>query len=213
MGHGSERPGRLLAALACWLFLLAGLPARAVSPEAGEGDPCARLFVPESYGLRCEGQPDGSAVVRGRDGAVAALERLVLRELQPYGPDRLAWVEPRRWLEQRAEADFRALADLLVLFARGELGDDRAKALDAELEWLRRRLEDLAAGFVDRCRRRSRADTDVLECRIGIAPFRLFYQLRLVAAGERRFSVEITALDRRRLRHFEAVANSLRPLS
>jgi len=206
------RPGRLMAAVACGLFLLAA-QVRAASSQAGKADPCTWLFVPKSYGLRCEGGLDGSAVVRAREGAATAFEGLVLRELQPYGPDRLAFVQPDRWLRERAEADFRALADLLVLLAQKELGDDRAKALDAELGWLRRRLGDLAAGFVDRCRARSRADTEMLACRIGVAPFRLYYQLRLVVAGERRFSVEITALDRRRLRHFEAVANSLQPLS
>lgn len=210
---GRGRLPHLAVLAACSLLLLSAPSARAVSPDAGKGGACARLFVPEAYGLRCEEGPDGSAVVSARSGQWAALERLVLRELQPLGPDRLAWVAPHRWLRRRAEADFHGLADLLVLFARSELGEDRSQALDAELEWLRRRLAELAAGFVDRCRARSRAGVETLDCRIGVAPFRLFYQLRLIAAGERRFSVEITALDRRRLRHFEAVANSLRPLS
>ncbi len=208
--RGTHRMGvGITAAAAVLMFLLLRFAAGA----RAELDLCDSLFVPPGYALLCERGDNPRAVVRPADGSLADLSRLSLRELAPEGPDRLAWRDPVAWLQRQMEFDLSGIADMLERAAK-----DPANPLDRE------QFEELVAGLAKMLRKlgkvallgcedavRTRLGHHVLRCRFGVDPLELHVQVRLVEAGRRRFAINIWALDRRRLRHFEAIANGFQP--
>jgi len=189
------------------MMLLAALLTGRAGEAAGGDGVCRLLTVPPGFLARCERSSLGMRLVVRDPGAAHPLERLTLRELERRGDDLLAWTDPRRWLERQLMLDTRGLARALDRLRR-EAGDPTVATLLRGLARLLERLGGLALGACDH--RRSLVGQRVLSCRFGRDPLELFVQVRLIEAGDRRFAVNITALDHRRLRRLEAVANGFR---
>ncbi len=192
------------------VLLTAFLAGRAGEATAGGDGVCRLLTVPPGFLARCERSSLGVRLVVRDPGADHPFERLTLRELVRRGDDALAWTDPRRWLERQLMLDTRGLARSLDRLRR-EAGEPTVAMLLRGLARLLSRLGGLALGACDH--RRSLVGHRVLSCRFGRDPLELFVQVRLIEVGERRFAVNITALDRRRLRRLEAVANGFRGTS
>jgi hypothetical protein len=50
-----------------------------------------------------------------------------------------------------------------------------------------------------------------MSCRFGVGSLGLLLDLRLVSIGNERYAISTRSMNERRQRHFEAVANSLKP--
>ncbi|GBD44391.1 hypothetical protein HRbin40_01879 [bacterium HR40] len=188
------------------------------SAEA-RSDPCAGMLVPAESGLRCEvatgdAAPGTIARIVPQAGQFADLSRMTVRELDRRR-DELAWTRPGRWLESRMEVDLGAYVEALSRFARdpdSPLASDGVRRAIQALALGLGRLGRLALAACDRPTR-NHAGHHLLRCRYGGEGFALHMQVRLVAAGDRRYAINIRTLSDRRLRHFEAIANSFRPTS
>lgn len=185
-------------------------------PVDARTDLCAALLVPEATGLVCkaDGEEGARAVVEPEDGRLADLNRLSLRELNRQR-DALAWERPDRWLEAQMEIDLSAWVDSLKRLAREPDSPVAGKDMQRTIEMLAFGLDRLGRLPLAGCRkpRPVASGQRVLRCRFGAEPFALYLQVRLIEAGDRRFAANIRSLRERRLRHFEAVANSFRPTS
>jgi hypothetical protein len=179
-------------------------------------DVCANLLVPEVTGLVCRpGGEDGSRVeVAPEGGRFADLSRLTLRELDRQR-DALAWEGPDRWLESQMEIDLGAWVGSLRRLAREPDSPFAGEEMKRTVEALALGLDRLGRLPLAACRkpRRVASGHRVLRCRFGAEPFALYMQVRLIEAGDRRWAANIRTLGERRLRHFEAVANSFHPTS
>ncbi len=201
-------PGALLA-----LFLVLLSPP--VLAQTKEERLCGRLFVPEDSGLLCEevigGEGEGrKAEVRPVDGRFADFSRLTLRMLRPEGVDRLAWEDGDAWLEAQMRIDMRVYADSLRALAKDPDNPLSADGMRQAIKALASALEKLGGLALAACDRprRTAGGQRVLRCRFGAKPLALHVQVRLVEDGDRRYAINIRTLSARRLRHFEAIANS-----
>ncbi len=198
-------PGARGALAGLLLVVVAVLAAMAVG-RAGDEGVCGLLAVPPGFDVRCERDALGSRLVVTDPSAAYPFERLTLRELS-RARDGLAWTRPRRWLERQLTLDTRALTTGLEELRR----EAEEPVLATLLEGLARLFDRLGGVALTACdHRRTRTGQRLLACRFGRDPLELHLQLRLIALGERRFAVNITTLDRRRLRRFEAIANGFR---
>lgn len=203
-----------MPSLAFALLVAAGLVAPAADAQS---DPCASLFVPPESGLVCESSAEDDRVrasVTPTDGPFAEFSRMTLRELDPER-DALAWRRPERWLRAQMEVDLGDYVAMLQRFARDPDNPFGGESARSVLEGLAAALDKLGRLALAGCRdpRRLRSGQQVLRCRFGREPLALHVQVRLVAADERRWAINIRSLSARRLRHLEAVANSFRPTS
>lgn len=204
-----------MPSLAFALLVVLGL----VTPGAeARSDACATLFVPPQSGLVCRpvvGDGDGArASVEPTDGPFAEFSRMTLRELDRER-DALAWRRPEHWLRSQMEIDLGDYVAVLERFARDPDNPFGGQAARSVLQGLATALDRLGRLALAACRdpRRVPSGHYVLRCRFGREPLALHMQVRLVAAGERRWAINIRSLSARRLRHLEAVANSFRPVS
>jgi hypothetical protein len=185
-------------------------------PADARSDLCASLLVPEATGLVCHASDEEGVrtVVAPTDGRFADLNRLTLRELDRQR-DALAWERPDRWLQSQMEIDVSAWVDRLKRLAREPDSPIAGKEVQRTIEMLALGLDRLGRLPLVGCRkpRLVASGQRVLRCRFGAEPFALNLQVRLIAAGDRRFAANIRSVGERRLRHFEAVANSFRPTS
>ena len=183
-----------------------------VAGPVGAADLCDRLFVPDGYALLCETRVEGGrrterATVRPGGGA-AALAGLTLRRLDK-AEEPLAWQVPELWLAERATVDLGGLASALrAASGAGPLAHPAARAVTEELVAALAGLGQLPHRA---CAPDHRPGRHQLRCGWGVAPLALRAVLRLAEAGGERYAVGWWALDGRRLRHLEAVANSLAP--
>jgi hypothetical protein len=189
------------------LGALAGLLLPA-TPVAAEGL-CDRLTVPEMLELACtEDLYADRAVVAPVSGTFRALSRMSLRRLDPEA-DRLAWTDPRAWLEQQMIVDLDGLSGVV-----SGLADDPDSPFGGEM------MRGALAALVDGLEGLSRlplaacgegpSETEVA-CRFGVEPIGLVMQVMLAADGEERFAFNIRTFNEQRLRHFVAIANSFQP--
>ncbi len=176
---------------------------------------CGRLFVPEGYDLFCEdvavAEDDGwRAEVRPIDGRFADFSRLTVRMLRPEGVDAQAWEDGDAWLEAQMRIDMRVYADSLRALARDPDNPLSADGMRQAIKALASALEKLGGLALAACDRPTRTGGGqrVLRCRFGTRPLALHVQVRLVEDGEQRYAINIRTLSARRLRHFEAIANS-----
>jgi hypothetical protein len=182
------------------------------TPAAGAADLCGRLSVPDGYALLCETRAEGGrrterVVVRPSGGA-AALAGLTLRRLDE-AEEPLAWQVPELWLAERVTVDLGGLAS--ALRAAGGAGPLAHPAARAVTEGLAAALAGLGQLPRRACAPDHRPGRHQLRCGWGVAPLALRAVLRLAEAGGERYAVGWWALDGRRLRHLEAIANSLAP--
>ncbi len=200
-------PGARLA------LLILSLLVPSMSAAAGEEPLCARLFVPEASDLVCEDiavEGGWRAEVRPNDGGLSEFSRLTVRALRPEGVDRMAWEDGDGWLEAQMRVDMRAYADSLRALTRDPDNPLSADGMRQAIRALASALEKLGGLALAACDRpvRTAGGQRLLRCRFGTKPLALHVQVRLVEDGERRYAINIRTLSPRRLRHFEAVANS-----
>ncbi len=197
-------------ALLALFLLLIPAAARATSEQL-----CERLFVPPGYGLLCEdlpgeGEDSRKAEVRPVEGSFAEFSRLTVRHLRPEGIDRLAWEDGDAWLEAQMRIDMGAYAESLRALTRDPDNPLSADGMRQAIKALASALEKLGGLALAACDRptRTAGGQRVLRCRFGSKPLALYIQVRLVEDGEQRYAINIRTLSARRLRHFEAIANS-----
>lgn len=113
------------------------------------------------------------------------------------------------------EVDLSAYVAALSRLARDPDSPFASEGIREALEALAVGLDKLGKLALAGCRapRRLASGQQVLRCRFGSGVLALHVQVRLVAAGDRRYAMNIRTLSERRLRHFEAIANSFRPTS
>ncbi|MEK0082306.1 hypothetical protein [Benzoatithermus flavus] len=194
------------------LSLLLGLLPAAPSFAA---DLCARLTIPATLGLVCVAAPDTApeaVAVEPVDGAFAALSRMTVRPLD-RGGDPLAWSDPAAWLQQQMTLDTSRYADLLGGLAKDPDSPFAGPAAEQALERLKSALTGIGRLALGACDEPSETAPGRWDMRCGFTPagLGLLVHLRLVAEGERRWAMTMRAANERRLRHFEAIANTFAP--
>ena len=194
-----------------------------VAGPVGAADLCDRLFVPDGYALLCETRVEGGrrserVVVRPGGGAAAVLGaaglgaagpgELTLRRLDE-AEEPLAWQVPELWLTERVTVGLGGLAARLR--AAGEAGPLAHPAARAAADGLAGALAGLDQLPRRACAAEHRPGRHQLRCGWGVPPLGVEVRLRLVEAGDDRYAIGYWAVDGRRLRHLEAIANSFAP--
>jgi hypothetical protein len=192
------------------LLLLASLPGTAAG-----ADLCDRLSVPAELGLACAPAPGGVAeaavTVAPSAGGFAALSRLTLRRLE-RGSDPLAWGDPDEWLRRQLVVDTGGLADAIDGLADDPDSPWSGPTAMLLAESVREALENVGRSPLRACAEPvARDDGRAMRCVYGTASFGLQLELRLVEAGDERYAITFRAMNDRRQRHFEAIANGFRP--
>jgi hypothetical protein len=201
---GKAARSRLTGALA--ILLLGSMAARAE-------DLCGTVTIPPEIGLACAPAAEGSASITPQDGSFAALSRMTVRPLARAGADAEAWTDPPSWLRSQMTPDLASVSDLLAPLAEDPdspfAGGQATTALDA----LRRALGGLSSLPLSACDEPTPMGADEWRMRCDFAKdgLGLYVALRLVAQGERRWSIVMRTANEQRLRHFEAIANSFHP--
>jgi hypothetical protein len=208
---------RVVAALTLLLTLAATLTARVEAASPSSSPLCDSLSVPEGYVLTCEtrieaGQRSERAVVRPSSGGpVPALARLTLRPLSREEAP-LAWTDPARWLADQVVIDVSGVSGFLEGLGSSDVGPLAHPAAKATVDGLVTTLAGWSRLALEACTpAEGRPGRHELSCHWGVAPLALDMNLRLVEAGDRRYSISYWAADETRLRHLEAIANSFAP--
>ncbi len=204
---------RVVAALALLLTFAAALTARVEAAALPSSPFCGSLSVPEGYVLTCEtrieaGQRSERAVVRPSSGGpVPALARLTLQPLSREEAP-LAWTDPARWLADQVVIDVSGVSG----FLEGLISSDAGPAAKATVDGLVTMLAGWSRLPLEACTpAEDRPGRHELSCHWGVAPLALDMNLRLVEAGDQRYSISYWAAGETRLRHLEAIANSFAP--
>jgi hypothetical protein len=201
---------RLSGALACVL-----VAACAAAPATGE-DLCAALAIPPTLGLACEPAPalaPGAVAIAPVEGTFAALSRMTLRPLERSGRDALAWTDPAEWLRRQMTLDTSSYAGLMAGLADSPDSPFAGEQAQTALESLRRALGEVARLPLSACQEPVESESGRWDMRCSFTPggVGLLLHQRLVAEGERRWTITMRAANEQRLRHFEAIANGFGP--
>jgi hypothetical protein len=181
--------------------------AMAVAGPAAADGLCDRLDVPAMLELGCTAPVDGDGrvIVQPLEGTFRALSRLSLRPLDAE-LDRLAWDDPKTWLERQMILDLDRVADTVR-----DLGDDPDSPFGSEM--LRSAIELMVSGLEGLSRLPLAACGDgpsetELTCRFGVEPIGLSMRIMLIGEGDERHAANIRTFNEQRLRHFTAIVNS-----
>jgi hypothetical protein len=189
------------------LLLLAG------TAPAAAAELCGRLTLPPELGLACapiQGDPTGVAV-QPTGGGFAALSRMTVRRLEQK-TDPLAWADPDEWLRQQVVIDTGGLADSIERYADDPDAPWGGATAMLLAESVRQALESVGRAALQVCGApATTAAARTMSCRFGAGSLGLLLDLRLVSVGNERYAVSARSMNDRRQRHFEAIANSLRP--
>ncbi len=173
-------------------------------------EPCDRLFVPEGYELTCTVErqtdhDDWTVSVHPTDGAFAGLSELELEPTAEFVED------PEAWLQKQVKIDVSGLETALTNFL-----DDDDNPFSAESWWQSLQgLKDVVHSFSDlpleACAApevMSDGDDWKIECDWGIGSLRQYFSLYLVERNRQFYTLKIQAMNERRYRHLQAIANS-----
>jgi hypothetical protein len=184
------------------------------SVRAAPADLCSALSVPKELGLSCEAADPATRgiVIQPTKGDFASLSRMTVWPLDPV-KDKLAWSDPTAWLRQHVAIDTSGVAGAL-----GNLVDDPdspfgGSVLKGALGTLMSGLDSLAKAPLAACDEpasRSHGRWD-MRCTFGADGLGLDLVLRIQAAGDDRYGVNMRTMNEQRLRHLEAIANSFAP--
>lgn len=197
-----------LSRFAFVLLCLAGAQASAATL-------CERLYVPDDIGLECvvdvpeAGGNDGKITVKPDGGPFVDLSRMSVRQLDRTD-DGKAWLDPEEWLESQLTLDFTN-----VVGALEDLADDPDNPLAGSgFSTVVTSFRQLLTGFgnlpltgCEPVHRRS-SQTRALNCLWGIEPITLQLEVRLIGSGEARYASNLWSMNEKRMRHFQAIANS-----
>jgi len=171
---------------------------------------CERLFVPEGYELDCQvrnqpGQPAWLLSVHPVDGAFAPLSELTVRPVSEAVEDPVAWLREQLTLDV---SSFDATLEDLLHSDDSPLADS---PLVGQLESSRDLLHQAVGWPLAGCEEPANHADDAswrMSCKWEIGPFHQFMALRLVTLDGERYAVRLRAVNERRMRHLEAIANS-----
>jgi hypothetical protein len=183
-------------------------PVGAVTPT----DPCALLFVPDGYQLRCSVQrradDDWRLVIGPRDSLFAPLSELSIEPVEEPIED------PEEWLRGQLRIDLSGLEHVVRELAESDDSPFAGEEVGTSLEAWLGMMNMLTEWPLQSCKEPSTeggvaGETSELACEWQFGPFRQHLVLRLVERGGERYAVRVRAMNERRLRHLVAIANSL----
>jgi hypothetical protein len=183
-------------------------PVGAVTPP----DPCALLFVPDGYQLRCSVQrradDDWRLVIGPRDSLFAPLSELSIEPVEEPIED------PEEWLRGQLRVDLSGLEHVVRELAESDDSPFAGEEVGTSLEAWLGMMNMLTEWPLQSCEEPSTeggvaGETSELACEWQFGPFRQHLVLRLVERGGERYAVRVRAMNERRLRHLVAIANSL----
>jgi hypothetical protein len=183
-------------------------PVGAVTPT----DPCALLFVPDGYQLRCSVQrraaDDWRLVVQPQNSLFAPLSELSIEPVEEPIEN------PEEWLRGQLRIDLSGLEQVVRELAESDDSPFAGEEIGASLETWLDMMGVLTEWPLESCEEPSTeggaaGETSELACEWQFGPFRQHLVLRLVERGGERYAVRVRAMNERRLRHLVAIANSL----
>jgi hypothetical protein len=184
-------------------------PVGAVTPT----DPCALLFVPDGYQLRCSVQrraeDDWRLVIRPQNSLFAPLSELSVEPVEEPIED------PDAWLRGQLRIDLSGLEHVVRELAESEDSPFAGEEVGTSLEAWLGMMSMLTEWPLQSCEEPSTegngtpGETSELACEWEFGPFRQHLVLRLVERDGQRYAVRVRAMNERRLRHLVAIANSL----
>jgi hypothetical protein len=211
MANMSIRHPLLAAALTIGLLCIGSpsAPAAAGAPA----DPCALLFVPQGYQLRCtvyrESEDDWRLVIRPERSLFAPLSELTIEPVDEPIED------PRAWLRDQLRIDLSGLEHVVRELAESEDSPFAGEEVGASLESWLGMMTMLTEWPLQSCEEPSAenggtpGETSELACEWEFGPFHQHLVLRLVERDGQRYGVRVRTMNERRLRHLVAIANSL----
>ncbi len=152
------------------------------------------------------------AIVTPDDSAFGELSQLSLRRLLRDEANEQAWADPEEWIRGQLIVDIdevsKALTDLANNPDNPLGGPELTSAVQAAISTLRNwsRLALHGCDPVQAKENRVR-----LRCEWSAASLALYVQVLLVEAGEARYAINIRTMNKSRLQHLEAIANSFEP--
>ncbi|HEX5078167.1 MAG TPA: hypothetical protein VFV80_03385 [Geminicoccaceae bacterium] len=179
---------------------------------AGPADPCALLFVPEGYELRCSVYRDDDGwrvAVRPENSLFSPLSELSVEPVEEPIED------PEAWLRGQLQIDLSGLEHVVRELARSEDSPFAGEEIGSSLETWLGMMHTLTEWPLQSCEEPSTeadaasGETSELSCAWAFGPFRQHLVIRLVERDGERYAVRIRAMNERRLRHLVAIANSL----
>lgn len=194
-----RRPILILTVL---LGALSGRPAAAVD------DPCARLFVPDGYGLTCTrvgtAGGDWKVTVQPAEGPFASLSQLTLEPVDGPVDD------PEAWLRERVRFDLSGVADSLQAQLDSPDNPFAGSALEPFLRQWIEGVEYVASLPLQSCGEPEPIAADAWEiaCEWRLLDFEKYLTVRLVERDGQAYALVINAMNPRRMRHLVAIANS-----
>ena len=185
-----------------------GLPGAAPSSAAAPDDPCALLFVPEGYELRCTVQRGLEndwrlAVQPDENIPFGALSELSVEPVEGPVDD------PQAWLRDQLRLDLGGLEQAVRALARSDDSPFTDDQLMAPLRSWLGVMTALAEWPLQSCEEPATDRGSELACDWRLGPLRQHLVLRLVERDGQRYLVKVRAMNERRLRHLVAIANSL----
>jgi hypothetical protein len=194
-------------------LLTGGAPAAAPASAAIPDDPCALLFVPDGYQLRCTvyrgANDDWRLVVQPEDSPFAALSELSVEPLEEPIED------PEAWLRDQLRIDLTGLEDAVRELAEGDDSPFTDERITASLETWLGMMTNLAEWPLQSCTEPTAVPAGTpwqdseLTCDWQLGPFHQHLLIRLVERDGQHYVVRVRAMNERRLRHLVAIANSL----
>lgn len=189
------------------LLLPVLLGATPALPAAAEAAVCPSVFVPEGYDLRCAGADDVWRLeVTPEADPLAGFSRLTVRPIEEPVED------PFSWLQEQLVVDLNGLR-----FALDEALEDPRNPLAGMfpkevLEPLLEQLSLLGHLPLQGCAypfELEQRPVWQIDCSWELGPLRQLARLQLVDHGDGPLLVTIWTLSPKRLRHLQAIANSL----
>ena len=195
------------------LGLSANGPPGTASAATVPADPCALLFVPQGYQLRCTvyrgPADDWRLVIHPDDSPFAALSELSVEPLEEPIED------PEAWLRGQLRLDLTGLEDAVRELAESDDSPFADAQVTASLETWLNMMTMLAEWPLQSCTEPTAVpggmpwEDSELTCAWQLGPFHQHLLIRLVERDGQHYVVRVRAMNERRLRHLVAIANSL----
>lgn len=193
----------------CFLLILSGSGVRA------DQDLCERLTIPPEIGLSCaapatDSSPaHGVVVIRPDAGPFASLSQMTLQHLE-FDTDSAAWFASETWLKDQLTLDFGAISHALDTFVDDPDNPLSDLGYDTIVGALDQTLDDIGSLPLSGCGPIIETELGIskIRCEWGIDPMTLYTEIQLIPVDEKRYAINIVSMNKKRMRHFMAIANS-----
>ena len=193
---------------AALLTLLLGVALARPAASATAQDVCARLFIPQGYGLACTRAEaaDGSwtVTVQPTEGPFAGLSQLTLEPVEAPVD------QPAAWLRERVRFDLSGVADNLRDYLASPDNPFAGSSLEPLLQQWLDGVEFIADLPLKNCDEPHEiaAGSWEIACEWRLLDLEKFLTARLIERDGQTYSMVIRAMNPRRMRHLVAIANS-----